>query len=109
MAACDLLSLPSWNEGTPNVLLEALACGRRVVTSDVGGIPDIVTTPAVGEMVTARDPAALADALARNLGIDYDPEELARAEARGDWADSAAVLHAVLEEAASDANGYTPR
>ncbi len=99
MTASTVVTLPSWNEGTPNVLLEALACGRRLVASDVGGIPDIITSPAIGEMVPARATDALADALARNLAISYDPAELARTESRGSWADSAARLHAVLEEA----------
>src|SRR4029079_10928700 len=37
LGAADLLTLPSWNEGTPSVLLEALASGRPVVMTAVGG------------------------------------------------------------------------
>lgn len=103
MAACDFLCLPSWNEGTPNVLLEAVACGRRLVASNVGGIPDIITSPAIGEMVPPRDRTALADALLRNLAIPYDPAALARSEARGDWDASAAALAGVLREAIAEA------
>ena len=99
MAACDVLTLPSWNEGTPNVLVEALACGRRVVASDVGGIPDVVTAPALGEMVPARDPPALAAALERAVYADYDPEDVAARNPRGDWSESAARLHDVLAAA----------
>jgi teichuronic acid biosynthesis glycosyltransferase TuaC len=98
MAACDLLVLPSWNEGTPNVILEALACGRRVVATRVGGIPDVITTPALGELVEARDPAGLAEALARNL-TPYDPAAVAAA-APGGWDVSAARLLEVLRQAA---------
>jgi glycosyltransferase involved in cell wall biosynthesis len=101
MAGCDLLTLPSWNEGTPNVLLEALACGRRVVATNVGGIPDVVTGPLLGALVPARDPAALADVLGREVDTGYDPDEVARLGARGGWAESAARLEASLRAAVS--------
>ncbi len=101
MAACNVLVLPSHAEGTPNVVLEALACGRRVVASAVGGIPDLLVGPQLGTLVPARDPAALAVALAHALRTDYDPDEVARLGSRGGWDASAAALHAVLAGAAS--------
>ena len=97
MAACDVLVLPSWAEGTPNVVLEALASGRRVVASAVGGIPDLVTDPMLGELVPTRDPGALSAALGRAALLDYDPATVAARGARGSWADSAARLLQVLE------------
>jgi teichuronic acid biosynthesis glycosyltransferase TuaC len=96
LAACDVLCLPSWNEGTPNVVLEALAAGRRVVATAVGGIPDLVTSERVGELVPPRAPGLLAEALGRALGRDDDPAAIAAAAPRHSWADSAARLHAVL-------------
>jgi glycosyltransferase involved in cell wall biosynthesis len=101
MAACDLLVLPSHVEGTPNVVLEALASGRRVVASRVGGVPDLITSSALGALVPSRDPAALATALTAALREPYDPAEVARLGARGGWAASAAALHAVLAAATS--------
>jgi glycosyltransferase involved in cell wall biosynthesis len=100
LAACDVLTLPSWNEGTPNVVLEALACGRRVVATRVGGIPDVVGDEALGELIEARQPDALAEALLRAAHRAYDPAEVARLGARGDWADSAGRLYEVLAGAA---------
>jgi glycosyltransferase involved in cell wall biosynthesis len=99
MAACDALVLPSWAEGTPNVLLEALACGRRVVATSVGGTPDVVTGPDVGELVPARAPGQLANALGRAVDVAYDPARVARAGARGGWEESARLLEASLRSA----------
>lgn len=103
MGAADVITLPSWNEGTPNVILEALACGRPVVGTRVGGIPDLITAPSLGELVPARDPAALASALERVAFGSYDAQGISRLGARGGWAESAAKLHRVLEEAIANA------
>ncbi len=97
LAACDLLVLPSWNEGTPNVVLEALACGRRVLSTEVGGVPDVITSSALGAMVPARSPSQLAAALEREYATQYHPEEIVSLGSRGDWSQSAADLKAVLE------------
>jgi glycosyltransferase involved in cell wall biosynthesis len=100
LAACDVLVLPSHVEGTPNVVLEALACGRRVVASAVGGVPDLLTSPTLGALVTPRDPEALAAALTQALRTPYAPDEVAELGARGGWEASAEALHAVLAAAA---------
>ena len=57
--------LPSYSEGLPKSLLEAAACGRAMVASDVSGCREIVRDGETGLLVPARDPAALADAVAR--------------------------------------------
>ena len=100
MAAADVVVLASHSEGTPNVVLEALACGRRVVATNVGGIPDLITDESLGLLVPPHDPEALATAIARALREPYDADAIAKRGARGGWAASAAALHAVLEEAA---------
>jgi len=103
LAACDVLALPSHNEGTPNVVLEALACGRRVVATSVGGIPDLITSPVLGTLVPPRDEVRLARALTAALATPYDPAEVARLGARGGWQASAAALHDVLASASVEA------
>ncbi len=99
MAACEALVLPSWAEGTPNVILEALACGRRVVATAVGGTPDLITGPELGDLVPPHRPEILADALGRAVDTPYCPAEVARAGARGGWAESARRLEASLQAA----------
>lgn len=99
MGACDLLALPSWNEGTPNVILEAFASGRRVVATRVGGIPDVVTSPALGDLVPARDVPALAEALAGSLRRENDVPALVAAAPQG-WPESAERLLEELRAAA---------
>jgi glycosyltransferase involved in cell wall biosynthesis len=96
LAACDLLALPSWNEGVPNVVLEALASGRRVVATSVGGIPDVVTSDLFGELVPPRDPQALSAALARAVSEPYDPIVISDALPTPTWDGSAKLLHRSL-------------
>jgi teichuronic acid biosynthesis glycosyltransferase TuaC len=98
MAASSLVTLPSHNEGSPNVVREALACGRPVVATAVGGIPELITSPLLGAMVPARDPTALARAIADVAGRPCNPETIASSSG-GSWKDSAAALLAILQRA----------
>ena len=70
-AAFDALILPSANEGTPVSAIEALAGGRPVVATDVGGVPDVVRDGVDGFLVEPGDVDAMADRLAR-LAADAD-------------------------------------
>lgn len=63
MKAFDFFVLPSIKEGLPYVLLEALAAGTPIVSTIIGGIPDIVDDKKNGLLVEARDPHALAHAI----------------------------------------------
>ena len=69
--AADLLVLPSFSEGRPNVVLEAMACGRPVVASRVGGVPELVCDGVTGLLLPAGDSAALSAAI-RGLMGDRD-------------------------------------
>lgn len=100
MAAADLVTLPSWSEGHPNVLVEALACGRPVVSCPVGGVPEVVED-ASGLLVPPRDAAALAVALAAVLTRDWDEGALSRRHSRG-WAAVAADTMAACREAMAE-------
>lgn len=67
MQAADLLVVPSRDEGLPNVIREAFACGLPVVATDVGGIREIVCGEWLGSLVPSENPAALAAAIAGRL------------------------------------------
>jgi glycosyltransferase involved in cell wall biosynthesis len=59
----DIMVLTSDYEGTPNVLLEAMACGLPVVATRVGGVPEIVRQDETGKLVAAGDENAMTEAL----------------------------------------------
>ena len=99
LAACDVFTLPSWNEGMPNVVLEAIACGRRVVATRVGAIPDILHCELLGEVVSPRAPEDLAAALERALATPYDPTAVRAAAKIIDWDESARGIEANLRAA----------
>jgi glycosyltransferase involved in cell wall biosynthesis len=74
-AAADAFALPSHSEGSPYVLLEAMAAGLPVVATAVGGVPEILSDEESALLVAPRDEAAMARALSRILS----DRELARA------------------------------
>ncbi len=100
MAASDLVTLPSYSEGHPNVLVEALACGRPVVATPVGGIPEVVDADC-GLLVAARDPTALAAGLRDTLDRPWDDGALSRRFSRG-WDAVAADTLRACEEALAE-------
>src|SRR5919204_3981028 len=67
-AAFDAFVLPSSNEGTPVTTIEALAAGKPVVATRVGGVPDVVRDGEDGFLVDAGDVRSLADRLAQLAG-----------------------------------------
>lgn len=62
-AASNLVVLPSYREGLPKILIEAAACGRAVVTTNVPGCRDAITPNVTGLLVPVRDAVALAAAM----------------------------------------------
>jgi len=64
----DVFVMPSITEGLGTSILDAMACGKAVVASAVGGIPEVVAPEETGLLVPARNPTALAAGVVRLLG-----------------------------------------
>ena len=83
LTAADAFVLPSYTEGHPKILLEAMSAGVPCIASDVTGNRAIIETGVSGLLFDLGDPGALAGALARVLGDPASARELgARARAR---------------------------
>jgi glycosyltransferase involved in cell wall biosynthesis len=80
LAGCDVFCLPSSAEGLPLVVLEAMAAGKPVVATTVGGVPELVVQGETGLLVAPGDVDALRRALA---GLLADPERARRLGAAG--------------------------
>lgn len=81
MQASSLVLLPSRTEALPTVLMEAAACGRAVVASNVEGIPEVVADGETGLLVDPDDPEGLAGAINELLG-DHRRRDQMAAQAR---------------------------
>jgi glycosyltransferase involved in cell wall biosynthesis len=70
MESLDVFVMPSFTEGTPNSIVEAMACGKPIIASAVGGIPDMIA-PDCGILVLPGDVNSLTAAILR---LTRDPE-----------------------------------
>jgi len=80
VAEADVLVLPSRSEGIPNAVLEAMAMGKPVVATAVGGVPEVIVDGTSGRLVASEHPAMLARGLEEVL---TDPELYQRFVAEG--------------------------
>jgi len=100
ISASHVVVLSSRSEGHPNVLVEALACGRPVVAANVGGVGEIVTSTRLGVVVPPEDPDALADGLRKALRTEWDAATLTAAGQARTWDTVAGDLLSLIETAA---------
>lgn len=97
MNAADIFCLPSYDEGTPNVVLESLACGTPVVATDTGGIPEIINDDS-GILFRKGDTGDLARALQQAFAREWDRTDIK--SPAGTWEENAATLAGILSAAA---------
>lgn len=82
LRAADLFVLPSLQEGMPNALLEAMACGLPAVASRIGGVVDVANNREEAILVPPGDPASLAGGIATVLSDPDLRERLSRGAVR---------------------------
>lgn len=92
LSAADVFVLATRNEGWANVFLEAMACGLPVVTTDVGGNREVVTTSDLGTIVEFGDGPALERALADALRKSWDRSAIVDYARANSWDSRVNVL-----------------
>ena len=95
LAAANVLALPSYSEGYPNVVIEALSCGRPVIATNVGGILELVNEKS-GILVAPRDSRALADAIETAMERNWDERSISEQFHRG-WDEAAGEMLSICE------------
>lgn len=108
LAAAQVMVMPSFAEGLPMVIMEAMAARRPVIATWVAGIPELVRDGDTGRLVPAGDAPALAAAMAEMAALPADRlAEMGargrdRALARHDIDRSAALLHRLFQDGPPD-------
>jgi glycosyltransferase involved in cell wall biosynthesis len=95
-AAANIVCLPSYREGLPKGLVEAAACGRAVITTDVPGCRDAITPGITGVLVKVKNATDLADAI-QNL-IESPDQLLRMGEAGRELAEDAFTIERVVDQ-----------
>jgi glycosyltransferase involved in cell wall biosynthesis len=96
LSAADLMVLPTESEGLANAWVEALACGTPVITTNVGGAPELFNTLEAGRLVP-RERGAIAAAIREKLGDMPPAQEVTAAVNRFSWDNNASELAAFFE------------
>lgn len=106
MNACDVFVLPSLNEGNPNVMFEALGCGKPFVGTKVGGVPDIITSDEYGLLVEPADSNDLAEKILLALDREWDREVILAHAKQFTWENIVQQLIKVYQKVSGDCNKY---
>lgn len=98
-SAADVFVLLSSREGSPNVLMEALACGLPAVTTAVGGMVDTLSDSRLGILIRDRSPSAAAAGICQALEDVRDRQDIRRIIESKSWERTAVAVSAVFDKA----------
>ena len=102
LSAADLFVLSTRNEGWANVFLEAMGCGLPVITTDVGGNKEVVSSPSVGCVVPFDDGEALHKALADALDGSWERSNVIAWAKENSWEKRVEVLVGEFQQLTGD-------
>ncbi|MFC6684519.1 glycosyltransferase family 4 protein [Marinobacter koreensis] len=94
--AANIVCLPSYREGLPKGLVEAAACGRAVVTTDVPGCRDAIEPDVTGVLVPVKSASALADAI--QVLIEAPERRMRMGKAGRELAEQAFSINSIVEQ-----------
>jgi len=96
--ASDIFILPSLQEGFPTVVPEAMACGKPIVATNVGGVPEAITHNDLGILVNPRSREELASAILEALERKWEPEFILKHAEKYSWGNLAKQIINVYEK-----------
>jgi len=107
-SAADVFALLTSREGSPNVLMEALACGLPAVATPVGGIPEILGDSRLGILLPQRSVAVAAEGIVAALDCNWDRRSIRGVMEGRSWGSTALdvdrVFRRTLDEFPSERN-----
>lgn len=107
LSAADVFVLATRNEGWANVFLEAMACGLPVVTTDVGGNAEVVSSDDLGAIVPFGDSALLLQAIDLALQRQWNREVIMDHAKNNQWTERVALLLAEFRSVLAE-SGVNP-
>ncbi|MCP4367659.1 MAG: glycosyltransferase family 4 protein [Deltaproteobacteria bacterium] len=99
--AADIFVLPTYNEGLPNVILEAMACGLPVIAARVGGIPEVVTEN-TGILISPKSSEILAKGINDMLTRKWDRNVIRKHIEKFTWERNANKIVQIYENVLND-------